>query len=112
MAVQRQPTASSGREPADPDLERTLQAEHGLARGIIIGIVVAVPLCVAMWVGLIALAVSGISTGLVGPLAMAAGHGVLTGVFFGTWWGFVSQTHTFEDLDREANTTTGGRRPG
>lgn len=64
MAVQRQPTASSGREPAETSLERTLQAEHGLTRGIIIGIVVAVPPCVATWVGLIALAVSRISTRL------------------------------------------------
>jgi hypothetical protein len=53
-----------------------------------------------MWVGLIALALAGSSTSLVGPLAMGAGFGILTGVFFGTWWGFVSQTHTFEDLDR------------
>jgi hypothetical protein len=38
---------------------------------------------------------------------MAAGLGIVTGVFFGTWAGFVAKTHTFEDLDRRAN--LGGR---
>jgi membrane protein implicated in regulation of membrane protease activity len=100
MAAQPQPIASSGRERVDPSLQRTLRAEHSLARGITVGVALAVPGCAVMWVGLIALALAGSSTSLVGPLAMGAGFGILTGVFFGTWWGFVSQTHTFEDLDR------------
>jgi len=100
MAAQLQPTASAGHERVDPALERTVEAEHGLARGIIVGVAIAVPLCVVMWIVLIALALAGSSISLVGPFAMGAGFGVLTGVFFGAWWGFVSQTHTFEDLDR------------
>jgi membrane protein implicated in regulation of membrane protease activity len=100
MAAQPQPTASSGRERVDPSLQRALRAEHSLARGITVGVALAVPVCTVMWVGLIALALAGSSTSLVGPLAMGAGFGILTGVFFGTWWGFVSQTHTLEDLDR------------
>lgn len=100
MAAQLQPTAPSGRERVDPSLQRTLRAEHGLARRIIVGVAFAVPGCAVMWVGLIALALAGSSTSLAGPLAMGAAFGILTGVFFGTWWGFVSQTHTFEDLDR------------
>jgi hypothetical protein len=112
MAAQPQPSPSSERERVDPSLERTLRAEHGLARGIVIGVTVAVPLCAAMWIGLVALALAGTSTGLVGPLAMGAGIGILTGVFFGTWWGFVSQTHTFEDLDHELNAPTRDHRPG
>jgi hypothetical protein len=100
MAAQLQPTASSRDERVGPALERTLRAEHGLARGIVVGVAVAVPVCAALWVGLIALALAGSSTSLVGPLTMGAGFGILTGVFFGTWWGFVSVTHTFEDLER------------
>lgn len=103
MAAQLQPTASSERDRSDPSLERTLRAEHSLARGILVGVAFAVPVCVAMWLGLVAVALAGSATSLVGPLAMGAGLGILTGVFFGTWWGFVSLTHTFEDLDREPN---------
>jgi len=111
MAAQLQPTESSRGERIDPSLERTLRAEHGLARGIVVGVAFAVPVCTALWIGLIALALAGSSTGLVAPLAMGAGFGILTGVFFGTWWGFVAATHTFEDLDREVDATRAGR-PG
>jgi hypothetical protein len=110
MAARPQPPASSDHETVDPDLRGTIEAEHSLARGIVVGTVAAVPLCVALWVGVIALAVSGTSAALAGPLAMAAGLGVLTGAFFGAWAGFVSNTHTFEDLDR--TTTVHGHRPG
>ncbi len=100
----RPPQVTESSEPGtgDPNLEE-LEAEHGLVRGIIIGVVVAVPVCVALWIGLIALALSDTKTGLVAPLAMAAGIGILTGLFFGTWAGFVSKTHTLDDLDRRAN---------
>jgi uncharacterized membrane protein len=85
------------------ELEETIRAEHGLTRSIIVGVVIAVPLCVALWVVVIALAVEGTGSLTFGLLAMAAGLGLVTGIFFGTWAGFVAKTHTFEDLDRRAN---------
>jgi hypothetical protein len=94
-------TDSSDSETADAKLEETLEAEHGLAHVIIVGIIAAVPLCVALWVGLIAFALRDSAAELVGPLAMA--------VFFGTWAGFVSKTHALEELDRKAN--RGGTKP-
>lgn len=112
MAAQLQPTASSVREQIDPALDRELRAEHGLARGIVVGVAFAVPVCAALWVGLIALALAGSSTSLVAPLAMGAGFGILSGVFFGTWWGFVSATHTFEELDRDVKAATRADRSG
>jgi hypothetical protein len=107
MAVRQQDTASAGPDTARRGLEETLRAEHGLARGIVIGVAVAVPLCAALWIGVIALAVEGTGSITFGLLAMAAGLGIVTGVFFGSWAGFVAKTHTFEDLDRRAN--LGGR---
>ena len=96
------PTGSTDPEPAGRDLDDQTQAARGLVRGIIIGIVVAPPVCVAVLVGLVFLGVRDTGTALVPPLAMAAAVGVLTGLFFGSWAGFVSNTHAFEELDRTA----------
>ena len=58
MTVEHPSTVSSTPETADHALEEELQAEHGLGRAIIIGVLVAVPINVGVWVGLIAFAVS------------------------------------------------------
>jgi hypothetical protein len=58
VTVEHPSTASSTPETADHALEEELQAEHGLARAIIISVLVAVPINVGVWVGLIAFAVS------------------------------------------------------
>lgn len=98
---------SSVPETSDSDLAKELEVEHGLVRAIIIGVVIATPLCIGMWMGLIALAVGRTRADLAGPLAMGAGIGVLTGLLFGSFAGFVSKTHTFEELDRQGNARRG-----
>jgi hypothetical protein len=102
MAVEPQSTAPSEPEPPS-DLAAELAAEHGLVRAIVIGTLIATPLCILVWMGLIALALSGTDSELAGPLAMGAGIGVLTGLLFGSLAGFVSKTHTFDELDRQCN---------
>jgi hypothetical protein len=111
MTMQHEATAASEPDTTDSDLAEELEAEHGLARAIVIGVVIATPVCIVIWVGLIALAVSGTGAALLGPLAMAAGIGVLTGLLFGTWAGFVAKTHTFEEFDRKANLRRGSSGP-
>ena len=111
MTMSPRSTAPAETEAPASDLDEQLQAEHGLARGIIIGVLVAVPISVGVLMGLIYLAVSDVKTGLGGPLAMAAAVGVLTGLFFGSWAGFVSNTHAFEELDRKANLRRRSPRP-
>ena len=61
----------------------------------------AIPLFVAFWVGVVALAISFTSVGYAAPLAMAAGVGVLAGVFWASWYGFVAFAHD-EETDRRA----------
>jgi uncharacterized membrane protein len=97
-------------EPEVPDLEEELEAEHGLARSVVIGILVAVPVCIGVWVGLIGFAVSRAGASLAGPLWMAAGVGVLTGLLFGSWAGFVARTHEFEEMDRKVSHPNAGAR--
>jgi hypothetical protein len=68
-------------------------------RHIVIGIGVAIPVCIAFWVAMIAIALSG-TAHLAALLVLGGGIGVLSGIFFGTWAGFVSSTRTLEELDR------------
>jgi hypothetical protein len=105
--VEHPSTASSTPETAEHALEEELQAEHGLGRAISIGVVVAVPINVGVWVGLIAFAVSRSGSALGGPIAMAVGVGVLSGLFFGSWAAFVAKTHVFEELDRKVDSRDG-----
>ena len=78
-------------------------AEKTLVHRIIIGVVVATPVFVGLWVGLIALAVRH-DAHVAGAIGMAVGIGVLNGVFFGTWAGFVASNDTFDELDHIADT--------
>ena len=82
------------------DLSETLDTEHQLMRHIVLAIAIAVPIAVGVAVGMIVLALSIDGEALEAPILMAVAFGVLAGVFFGTWAGFVSTAHTFEDLDR------------
>jgi H+/Cl- antiporter ClcA len=96
-------TALTHAETSDARVEEMRQAEHDLVRWIVIGIAVAVPVCVALFMASIAFDVSYESGAEGGPLAMAAAVGTLAGLFFGAWAGFVFKGHTFDELDRKAN---------
>jgi hypothetical protein len=96
-------TALTHAEASDARVDEMRQAEHDLVRWIIIGIAVAVPVCVALFMASIAFDMSYESAPEGGPLAMAAAVGTLAGLFFGAWAGFVFKGHTFDELDREAN---------
>jgi len=94
---------------ATTDVVLAHQAEKTLVHRIIIGVAIATPLFIGLWVGLVALAVRDASS-MGGPIAMAVGIGVLNGVFFGTWAGFVMTNDTIDDVDDLADaTTTAGR---
>jgi hypothetical protein len=101
--VSVQPPPMAPPEPEGVDLEDELRTEYGLARSIVIGILVPTPVCIGVWVGLIGFAASRAGASLAGPLWMAAGVRVLTGLLFGSWAGFVARTHEFEEMDRKVS---------
>jgi H+/Cl- antiporter ClcA len=103
VAEEPQSTALAHAETSDARVEEMRQAEHDLVRWIIIGIAVAVPVCIALFMAAIAFDASYESAAEGGPLAMAAAVGTLAGLFFGAWAGFVFKGHTFDELDRKAN---------
>ncbi|HMF81943.1 MAG TPA: hypothetical protein VKI01_01565 [Acidimicrobiia bacterium] len=102
MATDPHPTALPHGEPTDVWFEETRRAEHDLVRGIVIGIAVAVPACVVMFMAAVGFDASYESVPLGGPLAMGAAVGTLAGLFFGAWLGFVFKGHAFDELDRKA----------
>ena len=103
MTEAPQSTALTHAEPTDPLIEETRRAEHDLVRWIVLGIALAIPVCVALFMAAIGFDVSYESAPRGGPLAMAAAVGVLAGLFFGTWVAFVFKGHAFDELDRRAN---------
>jgi hypothetical protein len=100
VTVEQPSTALSEPEIADHAFEEELRAEHVLGRAIIVSVLVAVPINVAVWVGLVAFAVSRTGSALGGPIGMAVVVGLLSGLFFGTWAAFVGKTHLFEEMER------------
>ena len=103
MTEAPQSTTLAHAESTDLLMEETRRAEHDLVRWIVIGIAVAIPACVVMFMAAVGFDVSYESAPLGGPLAMAAAVGVLAGLFFGAWIGFVFKGHAFDELDRKAS---------
>jgi hypothetical protein len=74
-------------------------AEDHLLHRVAVAMVIAIPICVVVFVGLldVAMAISGSS--VLVPTAMGAGIGVLAGVFFGMWAGFVGSVRELDRVD-------------
>jgi membrane protein implicated in regulation of membrane protease activity len=80
---------------------RGLESDADIAKRILVVAALAIPLFVAFWVGVVALAVTFTSVAYEAPLAMAAGVGVLAGIFWASWYGFVTFAHR-EEAERRA----------
>jgi hypothetical protein len=85
----------------DAALNRELELEHSLSKHVVLAILVAVPVMVVFWIGLMALAASLAGVGYLWPIAMGAGIGVLAGVFWGAWAGFALVMPALDQLDHD-----------
>ena len=81
-------------DPVSPRKQRT--AEQAMRVTIIKSVAVSVPLAIGVFVGMVALAVRNQQPDWNADLAMAAGIGVIAGVFFGLLMGFTLTSHNFE----------------
>jgi len=70
--------------------------EVAVRRAMVKSIAISVPAAIVTFVGLVALAFRGESPNWAGWLAMAAGVGVLAGVFFGALAGFIRSVPLFD----------------
>ncbi len=85
-------------------LERELRVEHELLVSCVKLSLLAIPVCVAIWVGMVAIALAMAGSGnFMVALPMAGGIGVVAGSFFGVWAAFLAKAHDLEELDRQVN---------
>ena len=75
--------------------------ERGVFRDAFVGAVLGVLVCVPAWMALVALALRNSGTALLPPVAMAAGVGVIAGVFMGGWAGTLVGASKLEHYEHE-----------
>jgi hypothetical protein len=84
-------------ETVDPAGRRKERSPEAAMRATIIkSLAISIPAAIAIFVGMVALAVHNQDPDWNADLAMAAGIGVIAGVFFGLLMGFTLTSHNFE----------------
>jgi membrane associated rhomboid family serine protease len=90
-------------EPAAPrSLERQVAAERSMVRSVIVGIFAALPITVAVTIGLIGIAISDKEPWYIW-IGLGTGIGIYAAAFFGTCAGVVLSSHLFDELDQDAS---------
>ena len=89
------------RDVADSARVEEARAEGAVFRDAILGAIIGVIVCVPLWVGLVLIALRDANTALLPLAAMAAGVGVLAGIFVGGWAGTLVGSTTLEQFERE-----------
>ena len=91
-----EPAAPPTPEAAAPAGAGGRTAEQAMRATVIKSVVVAVPVAIAIFVGMVALALRNQGPDWSAVLFMAAGIGVIAGVFFGLLMGFTLTSQSFE----------------
>ena len=88
-------------------LERAHAVERTLMVRVVRASLVAVPICVVIWLGIVAVALALAGSGnFEVALPVGGGVGIVAGVFFGMWWAFLCTADEFEELDRSVGRPT------
>ena len=77
-------------------------AEVSLARSAVRGVLIGMPVCAVIWVGIVALglAMAGGSWDLLPALGIGAVVGMFSGAFFGGWAGVTAAAEQLEEAER------------
>jgi hypothetical protein len=89
-----EPTATP--TPAAAGAAKVRTPEQAMRATVIKSVVVSVPLAIGIFIGMVALAVRNQDPNWGADLLMAAGIGLIAGVFFGLLMGFTLTSHSFE----------------
>jgi hypothetical protein len=88
------------------ELEREERvAERKLWHQTFKGVLIALPFCLAIWFGIMALAISTSDTsqGYWVPLAVVAGVGIMAAAFFGGMAVFLTKADALDEIDRKSH---------
>jgi hypothetical protein len=78
-------------------------AEKEMFQHVFKSMALAIPICVGIFVGLVALAISNTTQAVLPALGVGALVGVPAGVFFGGAVGFLTRAESLDKLDEAAN---------
>ena len=85
----------------EAELEPIQVAERKLVKSILVGAAVAIPICIVIWLGIVAIALA--TSIFTGPwesmLAIGACVGAFAGAFFGGWAGSLIAAHDLDAAD-------------
>lgn len=88
--------------PADAAIQETLAAEKSLWHSVIVWTIVAIPICILIWCGLITLAVGTKDPDWGAWMGIGILVGAFAGAFFGGWAAFTAKSHLLDDVDERA----------
>jgi hypothetical protein len=83
-------------------MDDPLLVERNLARRMVIGILIAVPVVAALYIVLVGLALRGSDALGAAPLLMGAGIGAFAALFWGFWFGIAASVREIEEMEHRA----------
>jgi hypothetical protein len=91
----------AGQAQVPSRLKQAQAAERDLLVTAVKASLVAIPICVVIWLALVSIALAFAHSGnFLVVLPMAGGVGIVAGVFFGGWAAFLMKAHALDELDR------------
>ena len=88
--------------PYDDPNHEALAAERSLWRAVIKWTLIAIPICILIWVGLITLAVGTKDPEWGAWIGIGIIVGTFAGAFFGGWAAFTAKSHLLDVVDERA----------
>ena len=110
-AVPDMPPLSAVDQPAVAHEAAEARAEGAVMRGAAIGAAIGAVVCAPLWVLLVLIALRDSGTALGPPLWMAAGVGVIAGVFLGGWAGTLVGSTKLEHFERDSRPKAPNAQP-
>jgi len=89
--------------PYDDPNHEALEAERSLWRAVIKWTLVAIPICILIWIGLITLAVGTKDPEWGAWIGIGIIVGTFAGAFFGGWAAFTAKSHLLDVVDERAS---------
>jgi hypothetical protein len=87
--------------PYDDPMQEAMQAERALWRAVLWGTIIAIPICIVIWIAIVALAVGGKNPDWGAWIGIGILVGLLAGAFFGGWAGFTAKAHLLDVVDEK-----------
>jgi len=88
--------------PYDDALRETMEAEKSLWHSVIVWTLVAIPICIVIWCGLITIAVGTKDPDWGAWMGIGVLVGAFAGAFFGGWAAFTAKSHLLDVVDERA----------